>query len=293
VTSDGETFPSLLVPSGDGPIERSDRLGGRRETLPWLGLVAAAALHVAVLVTFALDWSQRTPPPPLPQPVPVAIVFEPPATPVPAPKPVPPPPLSLAYRESGRDQETTAPPPAEVQAPEPASPPPSSELEAKKQFDAVPQPDTPTPGLAPESGKAKPRPPKPVARLEPPKKEDEITRAPHVAPPRHLAIKPGEEARSGDPYLNRLRDLVEQHRVYPQIVGNYGLLVEGTAVFDILVDRAGDLVGVRISHSSGNAGLDRAAEAMLRSAAPFPPLPADFPAPVVIEWTVLIYPPRS
>lgn len=294
--SEGETNVSPMTLPADLPI-RSVEPGRDRQAPPWLALVAAALIHALVLLLLIITWLY---PPSLPQEpavVPVKVVFAPPPTPPPPPPapaaPAPKPPPPLAYRESGPDQHTTAPPPADMPAPEQAAPPPpKEESKATEKETPAPPPEKPVP--APEKQpqeSAKPTPHKEVARLEPPKKEAEAPRAQRPAPTRRLNIEPGERLESGDPYLNQLHALIERHRVYPRVTGSFGLPAEGAAVYDVALDRAGHIVGMRLNHSSGIPGIDQAVEGMIQSSLPFPPLPADYPDVVVIEVGIRLFPP--
>jgi len=180
---------------------------------------------------------------------------------------------------------TSAPPPAETTAPEAASPPSSA-----------PTKDQPPPAAPPEKPTApaelpKPKPKREVARLEPPKREAEQPQAPHLAPALQFKVAPGERLETGDPYLNELRAAVERHRVYPRVVGRFGLPVEGTAIYEMLLDRSGRLLGIRLARSSGTLGIDQAGETMLRNAQPFPPPPANFPSPLPLTVSLTLYPP--
>jgi protein TonB len=107
----------------------------------------------------------------------------------------------------------------------------------------------------------------------------------------HLDVQPGEKLERGDPYLNLLHDLIERHRVYPRVIGSFGLPVEGTAVYGIALDRDGRLLAMKLEHSSGAAGIDRAVADMIRNSVPFPPLPANYPAPIEIDITIRLFPP--
>lgn len=286
--SDGEIGVTPFVLPADLSFRPIDGTGRRRQRLPWLAMLAAALLHILVLLWLIIDWSHLPMPPPQPEPIPVTVVFAPPK---PAPPPKPPAPLS--YRESGPDQRTTAPPPAEAIAPEPASPPPAQ---------PIPEPPTPAPEAmplppaekpAPPRESAKPKPHKETARLEPPKKEAPTPRAPRLAPPQRLDLAPGERAERGDPYLNRLYALLEQHRVYPRVMGQFGLPVEGTAIYEVLLARSGAILAMKLARSSGAPGIDRAAEGMIRSSTPFPPLPPDYPDEILITISIPLFPPRS
>ena len=136
---------------------------------------------------------------------------------------------------------------------------------------------------------AKPKTHDTVARLDPRKEADRL-RALHPAPDL-LRIEPGDRQQSGDPYLNQARDLIEAHRTYPNVLGKYGVPVEGTPVYEFLLDRRGHLLGLKLVTSSGMPALDEAGAAMIRATAPFPPLPADAPGEVLhVMVTLPIYP---
>lgn len=279
--SEGETGGSpMALPAG----LLVDRAGADGERLPWLGIAAAALLHGLALLWLVSDWSRPVRLPREPEVIPVQLVLAPPPSSA-VPAPPQPPPAPLAYRESGPDQRTTAPPPAETPAPEAASPPPAPpQPEKAGQELPAPPPEKPA---ATEPAK----PSKQVARLEPPKKEAETPRAPRPAPTRHLNVAPGERIETGDPYLNQLHDLIERHRVYPRVIGQFGLPVEGTAVYDVALDRSGRLIDMRLQHSSGAAGIDRAVAEMIRNSLPFPPLPAGYPNEVGIVVAIRLFPP--
>jgi protein TonB len=274
-------------------VVRSIEPGEDRAPLPWLPILAAGLLHALILLWLVSDWSHPAPLPPEPQPIPVQIVLAAPH-PKPPPAPAAPKPAPLSYRQSGPDQETRAPPPAEATAPEAATPPPAApDLTSPAKPAPPPPPEKPTPaGELPTSAakSAKPVPHKQVARLEPPKKEAPTLQAPRLAPLRRLNIAPGKHAETGDPYLNRLHALIEEHRVYPRILGQFGLPVEGTAVFDVAVDRSGQVIAMRLAQSSGVPGIDKDVETMIRSSLPFPPLPPDYPDRVGIVVSIRLFP---
>jgi TonB family protein len=285
--SDGETSASPLTLPADLLTRQFE--SRERQALPWLGIIAAALLHLATLASFIVNWSLPHTLPREPDVIPVKVVFEPPPPPPPAvPVPKPPQPPPPAYAESGPDQRTTAPPPAETPAPEVASPPPPAP-EAEKTEDTPPAPPSEKPA-PPEH--AKPKPQKEVARLEPPKKEAETPRAPRPATaPMRLNIQPGERVEHGDPYLNRLWDLIEHHRIYPRVLGNFGLPAEGTAVYAVVIDRSGKVLAMQLEHSSGVAGIDRAVEEMIRNSLPFPPVPTTYPDPIEVDVSIRLFPP--
>jgi protein TonB len=293
-----------------GDPERKDG----RAALPFrrIAVVAAILLHLAVPVSLLaplLLW--HTPIAALPPPaIPVTLVMVPPpaAPPPAAPRHVDPRPHPEAprFRESGPELQTAGPPapptppkeqPAEKQPPEqpaareepapepPVAPIPPAEMHAPDDQprqaaasepppppvpDAVPLPEAPKPALlkaeeARPSGPAKPTPPP-----RPP------TKTASVRPPSRPALPnklPAPEEHSGDPYFNKLRDEMEKHRFYPELARPLGL--SGTVVFELRLDRAGNVVLFRILQSSGAELLDNAVRKMVADTAPFPPPPAE------------------
>lgn len=290
--SEGETGGSPLTLPTDS-LARSVE-PSRRQPLPWFAIVAAALLHALVLISLVIDWSHPPRAPTEPHIVPVKVVFAPPPPPPAATAPMPPPPPKpFGYREAGADQRTTAPPSAQEPAPEPAATPPPAPDQAKPEPQPpAPPPEKPAPqALAREQESAKPTPHKQVARLEPQQKEAPKPRAPHLDTLKRLNVEPGERFETGDPYLNRLQALIERHRTYPRVIGPFGLPVEGTAVYDLALDRSGKIISLTLEHSSGVAGIDRAVGDMIRNSLPFPPLPPDYPDGVGIVVAIRLFPP--
>jgi TonB family protein len=264
LSSDAEVSAPSILPPGEGVGAASVE----RRLEPWIGIAAAALLHLALILWLTLDWRLSISPPE-PKAVPVRLVLAPPE-PEPAPAP-PSPPQPPKYRESGKDEQTTAPPSSEQPSPEPAAPPVSS-----------PSTDQPTPSRA-HSKAEKPAP-------SAPRKEAAIVRAPKPEVRHSIEIEPGDRDLRGDPYLNRLRDLIERHWIVPKAASKFGLPLEGVAVYSVIIDPRGNLRSVTLRRSSGAAVLDEAGERMLREAAPFPPPPPDFPGTDwPITWTVNLY----
>jgi periplasmic protein TonB len=289
---EGETGGSPMALPAE-MVVRSVEPSEDRAPLPWLGILEAGLLHALILLWLVTDWSRPAPLPPEPRAIPVQLVMAAPPKPPPAPAAAKPTPLN--YRESGPDQETRAPPPAEKPAPEAATPPPATPdlANPEKPAPPPPPPEKPTPAGElpnPAAKSAKSVPEKQVARVEPPKKEARTFEAPRLAALRQLNIAPGKHAETGDPYLNRLHALIEQHRIYPRILGQFGLPVEGTAVFDVAVERSGQVIAMRLAQSSGVPGIDKDVETMIRSSLPFPPLPPDYPDRVGIVVTISLFP---
>lgn len=284
--SDGEnTAPVLLLPRDADWRDTASAVPFWRRS-DWPAIIAALLLHVIVIGLLMVDWRWPVAPP-SPESIPVTIVFAPPSSP--AAPPAPPPKPNPYYRESGKDQRTTAPPAAESASTEPTRPPDAAAPTEPK----PPEPQVPSSGMpekpTPPQHAAKPKTHDTVARLDPRKEADRL-RALHPAPDL-LRIEPGDQRQSGDPYLNRARDLIEAHRTYPNVLGKYGVPVEGTPVYEFLIDRRGHLLGLKLVTSSGMPALDEAGAAMIRATAPFPPLPAEAPGAVLhVMVTLPIYP---
>ena len=151
-------------------------------------------------------------------------------------------------------------PPAEVPAPaSPSEPPPSG-------------PPKPTP--APVRPKAEPvthrhrhRPPVP----DHPTPDPATAKAVVTAPPAPAAPTVQPAARVG---ADSVRDYGEV--VWAAIARHKpaGVSARGSAVVAFTLSSDGGLISLSVSRSSGNPGLDRAALAAVRAAAPFPPPPA-------------------
>jgi TonB family protein len=288
------------------PAERAIELPlmgrGPAEPMSALAMTLAALLHVAVPVMLLLHWPARAPIV-VPQPIPVALVMvRPPEAPLTPPPPeAPKEQLESHYLESGPGEHTTALAPAEAVAPERASPPPEPDAPTNT---PVTEPAETAAGEAPaekpapapvESQRVKPKPRK-LAHLEPAPKEASKPQAERPAPPpRHVNIQLGDKNESGDPWLNRVMEVIEAHRVYPRITGQFGLLVEGVAVYAVLIDRSGVIKQVGLLRSSGNPNLDQAGATMLQQSGPLPPVPANVPnnSPEgpVIKLALPLYPP--
>ena len=270
-----------------------DSVGERGKAAPRRWTILAAVLaHAVLLALLVVDWRWRPEPKPEPKPIPVQLMLPPKPEPVPTPAPRPPPPAPAApmKRESGPAQETTAPPPAEIEAPKPAAPPPAAPTVEEK------PPGEPPPALAPPEppapiGAAKPKPKKNrVAAVTP--KEAPVAMAPHVVELSPPGRAPADFAKSGDRYLNLLRDRIERNRTYPP-VELFGVVPSAIAVYQVVVDRNGNLMGVKIVQTTGVTKFDELAGLMIRDAAPFPPLPPDYPeVRALLTIAIPIYPAR-
>jgi TonB family protein len=201
--------------------------------------------------------------------------------PVEAKKPPPPPPV-MKPRESGPDDKTEA----------AKSDKPKSELPK-----ALPiQPEAPPvakPPPEPEPPAPKPTPPKvkvkenaaghtvmvPLAMLPPALQ----LQRPAAPPIRNLVLRlpgpgggTGERDRSGDAYLNRLRDRLERNRIYPSAEYFEGAGSRNT-VFSVVIEPSGAIVTVTLLASTGVSKLDEAAREIITNSEPFPRLPPDYP----------------
>ncbi len=74
--------------------------------------------------------------------------------------------------------------------------------------------------------------------------------------------------------------MAQLHRAKPASAGQ-----TGRAVVRFSILRSGAAGGVSLASSSGNSVVDQAAVAMVRRAAPFPPLPAEY-GPAAMPLTV-------
>jgi periplasmic protein TonB len=243
-------------------------------------VVAAALIHLAVIAALLLGWPFAPLVKPVPPAIPVALVIvPPPAPPQAVPKPPPKPAVPAYDRVSGPNQKTTAPPGAEAKGPEAAPKP-----------EPKPAPDL---ALAPASTKRV----TPIAPLRHKPVVKEAKRAIAPEPRKHVSINraPGEKWLDGDHYLNRVQAMIEQHRFYPaNAIGSLGLHLQGVAVYAFMLSPAGTITAIRLEHTSGSQVLDDAARAMIERAAPFPPLPRDFPqSGTVLTVEIPVFPTSS
>ena len=254
-----------------------------RERLAYWALAAALLLHAVIAVVCLVDWaallnlalSQAEPP----DAIPVTLVYAPPPPPpqpVVQPQPQPQPQAQqqtpITPRMSGEDQKTEAkqedtPQPA---LPQPKSPPPQPAQQQKKPTPTRPGNRDPASVTAESTTERE-------AAAEPDAKKD-VQPGPLFhsirLPGRHGGT--GERDTAGDAYLNRMKDMVERHRIYPPAAA----FLDGqerVAILSILVDPSGELVQITTLASSGSQVADEAAGTMIRSSAPFPPIPATYP----------------
>ncbi|HEV8586279.1 MAG TPA: TonB family protein [Methylomirabilota bacterium] len=250
--------------------------------MPVTATVVSALLHVALavaLVVAARTWSASQPRIYVVNLVPaVAAVGSPQGRPALPPRPeelAPPPrtrPTELPQREVARD---TAPPEMPARPREPVAlperdralpPRPSAAPRAGER--ELPSLASPTPRPAPERA-----PSEMVARTTPPPPPPPIGRrdgSPQGAGPMTLNVSDFPFAW----YLSRVQAKVTERWAGKAIPGQ-----QPVAVFEI--HRDGRVSGLTIEKPSGNPYYDNAALRAITEAAPFPPLPAEFPGQVL------------
>ena len=136
----------------------------------------------------------------------------------------------------------------------------------------------------------RPEPRREVRRPPPPRRQEmarDVPRRPQAPQPatppsaasagRGVTSRPSTRTSSPPPtYLARV--MAQLHRAKPAGSGQ-----QGRAVVRFAIQRSGAAGGVSLAASSGNAAIDQAALSMVRRAAPFPPLPAEYgPAPMAL-----------
>jgi periplasmic protein TonB len=314
-----ETAPLPVVPEGTAVAVAS-----RWRLLLGVTAIASVALHgvvIAAFMTMTTTPPQRAdmpavevemveadaePPPaaaaaaseamPVEQPpdmAPAEIAL-PPMEEIPLPADLMPPPVAEA-----------PPPPVEVaeapplqQQPEPVverpiviEPPP--EIPALS-AELTPPPPPPVAVPAPAPPIVQPRrepPPRPVVRRQEPREQPPRERVARPAPPRPPS--PPSSASEGRGVTSRATPrtsspppsylalvMAQLHRAKPASAGQ-----TGRAVVRFSILRSGAAGGVSLASSSGNTIVDQAAVAMVRRAAPFPPLPAEY-GPAAMPLTV-------
>lgn len=223
----------------------------------WLDGCRAAALAAALLLhagVFALLLVKLTAEEPSAEPptIPVELVSVPEPQPKAKPEPQPTP---QVYRESGGDPD---------RAPGRSS---DAAIPAHRELAPEPRPATP---VQPAEASGPSSPTEPAARPLP-------VASPVPPPPRPPAqartqsVLRGEGG--GNRYLNAVRDDILRNRIYPSLARSLGLV--GTAEYELIVDRQGHLLQVRLLRSSGARILDQAGLEAIELSAPLRPLPPD------------------
>lgn len=240
----------------------------------WTGYGISALLHVAVLlavlsvmlwqddldkpeepVAVTLSLTQFVPAPKLePEPAPHALPEEP--TPVkPEPKPV--------------KQPKPKPESKPVEKPKP-KPKPEKKLEKK----APPKPvNKPAPKPVPRQSVAQPKPvPQRQVQAAPPTVASAVPRPPIPAPKPAQPAQPKSNPAAEAAYKRKLQGLIAARKKYPRMAQKAE--IEGSVLVAFTVMPNGAITGVRVSNSSGNDWLDKAAVQAVSAASgalPFPP----------------------
>lgn len=143
----------------------------------------------------------------------------------------------------------------------------------------------PPPRAAPPVRRDQARPPvqRRQSERQPPRRQPPPSARPASAASEGRGVTSQASARTATPPPSYLGSVMAQlHRAKPAGSGQ-----QGRAVVRFSITRSGAAAGIGLVASSGNAAIDQAALAMVRRAAPFPPLPAAF-GPASMPLTVPI-----
>ncbi|XDA96738.1 TonB family protein [Sulfitobacter sp. LCG007] len=184
----------------------------------------------------------------------------------------------------------TLPPVPDTASPPPLASPPDTLVAQPPADPAPPQQPEPSPDVAPEAS------PRPSVRPQamPPKEVAEPARKAQQNSPARAAQRAagsggenaagqsnrtqaataskGQQAKAQQVWGAKIRSRIERAKRYPR-----GTDASGQASLVISIARGGQLLGVRIRQSSGNARLDQAALDAVRRAGRFPPAPEQLP----------------
>lgn len=229
------------------------------------------------------------------------VALEPPALdemPLP-PELLPPDPVAVEQRPV----ELPAPPEPQATLPDELQPPPVAQNAGPTPVVIEPPPlaELPLPAeLLPSPTRrqpvaARPRPPPRREAPQPPSPRQAMVRNAPRQPPAPRPMTPPSAASAGrgvtsqptartasPPPTYLARVMAQLHRAKPAGSGE-----QGRAVVRFAIQRSGAAGGVSLASSSGNSTIDQAALAMVRRAAPFPPLPAEY-GPATMALTVPI-----
>ncbi|MCZ8316094.1 energy transducer TonB [Phreatobacter sp.] len=307
-----ETAPLPVVPEGTAIAVAS-----RWRLLLAITAIASVALHGVVIAAFMtmsttpqradlpaveveMVEADAEPPPaaaaaateamPVKQPpdmAPAEIAL-PPMEEIPLPADLMPPPVAEAPAPPVEVAEAPPPPQPEPMVERPIVIEPPAEIPALSAELTPPRPP-PVAVPAPVQPIVQPRrePPRPVVRREEPARERVARPAPPRPPSPPSAASEGRGVtaratpRTSSPPPSYLALVMAQlHRAKPASAGQ-----TGRAVVRFSILRSGAAGGVSLASSSGNTIVDQAAVAMVRRAAPFPPLPAEY-GPAAMPLTV-------
>jgi colicin import membrane protein len=322
MTAQDRVPPPAVDLSIDGVFHLPPSKDTKRETLAIATIVAALLLHVLVVVLLLAEW--RTASRPSVRPMQVTLLREapkpPPVTtpepPKPKPKPAPPKPQPKPEPEKPKPEAVKPKPPEPPKPPElkPRESGPDQKTEAAKS--ERPKPDLPKalpvqPEAKPIEPPPEPLPLPPEPKPTPPRAKPKDTAAgrgamvplealPQALQPRRQTTPPirnlvlrlpgrgggaGERDFIGDAYLNRLKDLLERHRIYPPADAFVGT-ERPQAVFGVVIEPSGAIVTITLLATTGVPKLDETAREMITDSEPFPHLPPDYPQ---IRTVITVY----
>lgn len=98
----------------------------------------------------------------------------------------------------------------------------------------------------------------------------------------------GDLDKTGDPYLNKIYEIIRTKIVYPPRAGVLNL--RGYVVYRLIVDNSGRLLKIELMQPSGAQILDKAAWDALVASQPFPAPPPGFPAQFGLMVTIPLAP---
>lgn len=256
------------------------RRGSVEPTKP--ALVLTAALHASILVAIFAAKLLSPAPPRMPVAIPIRIVgggAPPPVLqPPPAPKAAP---VTPSYVPPAPANEV---PRQKLEPPKPKPPDPA----IPKLADPMPAPPKPKEGILHQGPRAATQtPPRTAATAAPPPRSAATAAKPSTVPPAG-AIAPGagpgfgfssdgaalDEADFQFPlYIQQMLGAISRNWFRPQGGETAGCIVW------FRISRQGAILESRLESPSGLSHFDRSALRAVQNAAPFPPLPADFPGP--------------
>lgn len=270
----------IMISIDPQPLSAGSAAAGASEVLlPEPAQPPAASVEAAPVDT------QPTPEPPqqaavapaVPMPAEPAPPPRPSAEPVPAPVPTPAPPVEVATEPVPAEEPAPAPVETASAAPEPA---PEAETETAWQTDASSwKPhvtlERPPPSAPPVQVRPAPRPPTtprtaqtPGARLR-----DYPPQTSSLGGPSSSSFDQamGDGGARND-YLSRVYRHIDPYRDYPAAAR--AARQHGRVVTRVTINRAGELLDIRLDRSSGWPLIDNAEMTAIRRAMPLPPVPA-------------------
>ena len=177
-----------------------------------------------------------------------------------------PPPLPLPESQTGETPAAIAPEPVPA---EPVKPTPKAEP-------AKPAPTRPAPPKAERSEAAKAQPQRQTAATS---RDSNISTVPAPQPSRQPPARSLQDEQPSIGYIRQVAAFLNRVKTYPEKARAAGQ--QGVVVVRFTISRAGQVGSINVLRSSGSEALDEAGLALVRRAAPFPPLPDDFSGPIL------------